>query len=55
VEEGPLHVAVQSKACTVFSHCNTGIVGSNYIQGVDGWLRFSVLVLSCVSRGLSTG
>jgi hypothetical protein len=44
-------VAAQSKACTVFTRSEVGIVCSNPTQGMDVWFvyaRFSVFVLSCV-------
>jgi hypothetical protein len=35
IPNGPVTVAVQSKACTVFISSNAGIVGSNPTQGMD--------------------
>jgi hypothetical protein len=52
----PITVAARSKAWTVFSHSNTGIVGSNSTQGTDVCLRlFCVCVVLCVGSGLATG
>jgi len=48
-------VAGLSEALTVFSSSNTGIMGLNPTRGVDVCSRFSVLVLSCVGRGLASG
>jgi hypothetical protein len=45
----PITVASRSKAWTVFSRSNTGIVGSNPIQCTDVCVCvYSVFVLSCV-------
>jgi hypothetical protein len=49
----PVPMAARSKACTVFGHSNTGILGSNPTQGMDVCPRFSVLVFSCIGRGLA--
>jgi hypothetical protein len=52
----PIRVAVRSKAWTVFTHSNTGVVGSNPTRGMDFCVRlFCVCVVLCVSSGLATG
>jgi hypothetical protein len=49
----PITVAARSKAWNVFAHSNTGIVGSNPIQGMDVCLRlFFVCVRSRLCDGL---
>jgi hypothetical protein len=48
----PITVAMWSKAWTVFSRLNTGIVGSNPIQSMDVCLH---LFCVCVGSGLATG
>jgi hypothetical protein len=54
-----LTVAARSKALTVFTHSNAGIVSSNPTQGpcvVSVCVRlFSVRVVQCVGSGLATG
>jgi hypothetical protein len=47
-------MAMQSKACIVFNHLNTGIMGSNPTQGMDVSVFFCVM-LSCVGSGLAMG
>jgi hypothetical protein len=52
----PITVGVRSKAWTVFARSNTGVVGSNPTQSMDGCLRlFCVCVVLCVGSGLATG
>jgi hypothetical protein len=51
----PVSTAARSKASTVFGRSNIGIAGSNPARGMDGCLRYSVFVLSCVGRGLGAG
>jgi hypothetical protein len=52
----PITVAARSKAWTVFSISNTGIVGSNPTQGMDVCLRlFCLYVVLCVGKGLARG
>jgi hypothetical protein len=46
-------VASLSKEWTVFACSNTGIVGSNSTQGMDGCV-YSAFLLSCVGCGLAT-
>jgi hypothetical protein len=47
---GPVTVATQSNAWTVFAHLDAGIVGSNPTYGMDVWCvyAFILFVLSCV-------
>jgi hypothetical protein len=52
----PVAVTARSKAWTVFTHSNTGIVGSNPTQGMDVCVRLScVCVGLCVGSGLPKG
>jgi hypothetical protein len=45
----PITVAARSEAWTAFARSNSGIVGSNFIQGMDDCVYvYSVFVLSCV-------
>jgi hypothetical protein len=53
MESGPITVTALSKAENVFTRSNTGIVGSNPIQGMDVCPRFC-FVLSCVYVDLVT-
>jgi hypothetical protein len=47
-------VAARYKACTVFAHSNTGIVGSNPNQDMDVCVRlFCVCVVLCVGSDLA--
>jgi hypothetical protein len=49
-------VAARSRALTVFSRSNSGIVGSNPAQGMGVCVRlFCVCVVLCVGSGLTTG
>jgi hypothetical protein len=43
----PVTVAERSKACTVFSHSEAGIVGSNSIQGTDVWCVYVFILCLC--------
>jgi len=43
VPGSPVPMVVQSKACTVFDHPNTGITGLNPAKGMDVCPRFSAL------------
>jgi hypothetical protein len=44
----PVTVAALSKTWTVFAHSDSGIVGSNSIQGMDVWCVYTfILCLSC--------
>jgi hypothetical protein len=46
----PITVAARSKACTVFGHSNTWIVGSNLTRGMDVCVRlFRDCVVLCVT------
>jgi hypothetical protein len=48
--------AARCKAGTVFACSNTGIVGSNPIQGMDVCVRlFCVCAVLCAGGGLATG
>jgi hypothetical protein len=48
-------VAAWAKTWTVFARSNTGIAGSNPIQGMDVCVRlFCVCVVLCVCSGLAT-
>jgi hypothetical protein len=49
----PFTVAARSKAWTVFSFSNAGIVGSNPIWGLDVCVRYSVFELYCVQVAAS--
>jgi hypothetical protein len=52
----PITVAPRSKAWTVFTRSNAGIVGSNPTQDVVVCVRlFFVCVLLCVGSGLAAG
>jgi hypothetical protein len=52
----PNTVAAWSKAGTVFSRCNAGIVGSKPTQGMDVCARlFCVCAVLCIGSGLTTG
>jgi hypothetical protein len=52
----PIAVAARSKAWTVFSRLNAGIVGSNPTRGMDVCMRlFCVCVVLYVGSGLATG
>jgi hypothetical protein len=52
----PITVSARSKAWTVFTRSNAGIVGSNLTQGMDVYVRlFCVYVVLCVGSGLATG
>jgi hypothetical protein len=51
----PITVAAPSRAWNVFARSNTGMVGSNPIQGMDVVCVYSVFVLSCVGSGLASG
>jgi hypothetical protein len=52
----PITVAARSKAWTVFSHSNTGIVGSNSTWAMNVCVPlFCVCVVLCVGIGLATG
>jgi hypothetical protein len=49
-------VYVRLKALSVFVSSNTGIVGSNRIEGMDVCVHlFCVYVILCVGSGLATG
>jgi hypothetical protein len=51
----PMTVIARWKAWTVFALSNTGIVGSNPIQGMDVCVcLFCVFVVLCVGSGLAT-
>jgi hypothetical protein len=51
----PVTVAARSKAYTVFSSSNAGILGSNPTQGMDVYVRlFGFCVVLCVGSGLAT-
>jgi hypothetical protein len=59
-EQGPnyllITVATRTKACTVFAHSNTGIVGSNPTWGMDVSVRlFCACVVLCAGGGPLTG
>jgi hypothetical protein len=50
------HSHARSKAWTVFPRSNTGVVGSNPIQGMDVFVGlFCVYVVLCVGSGLMKG
>jgi hypothetical protein len=52
----PITVAAWSKAWTVFTRSNTGIVDSNPTQGMDVFeCVYSVFVLYCIGNGLDNG
>jgi hypothetical protein len=52
----PATVAAPCEAWTVFSHSNTGDVGSNLTRGMDVCLRlFCVFAVPCIGSGLATG
>jgi hypothetical protein len=40
----PVTVAAESKAYTVFARSDTGIVGSNPIQGMDVWCVYAFIL-----------
>jgi hypothetical protein len=49
----PITVATRSETWIVFARSNTGVVGSNPIQGIDIYVRlFCVCVVLCVGSGL---
>jgi hypothetical protein len=43
----PATVAERSKACTVFAHSETGIVGPNSTQGMDVWYVYVFILCLC--------
>jgi hypothetical protein len=43
----PVTVAEQFKACTVLACSQTGIMGSNPIQGMDVWYVYVFILCSC--------
>jgi hypothetical protein len=52
----PITMAARSKARNVFARSNTGVVGSNPIQGMDVCVRlFCICVVLFVASGLATG
>jgi hypothetical protein len=54
----PITMAARSKAWTVFTLSNAGIVGSNLTQGIDVCIcvrLYCVCVFLCVGRSLATG
>jgi hypothetical protein len=48
-------VTARSKAWTVFSRWNTGVVSSNTTQGMDVCVGLFCVYVLCVGNGLSTG
>jgi hypothetical protein len=43
----PVTVAEQSKACTVFTRSEVGIVGSNHTQVMDVWYVYMFILCLC--------